>query len=73
MKMELMALQAEEGLVLDEKVFGDTSMDSMTDATVFHDRCMLEDIRSLVRGMACPAKIVHIFGCGLGRYEFPVG
>lgn len=68
-KVELMALEAEERLILDEEVVCDAAMNGVADAAVFHNGFVFKDIRALSGSVALPTKVIHILGGGFGWYE----
>ena len=59
MKMGLMALETQIGLILFLQVVGHCPVGIMTDSTVFHYRSMFKNERSLVTGMAVKAEIIE--------------
>jgi len=58
MEVDIVALRAEEGLVLFEQVVCYSSVGFVTDGTVLHHRFVFKDKRPLVTGMAGKAEIV---------------
>jgi hypothetical protein len=62
-EMELVALEAKEGLILLQKVVRNGAVGAVAYGTVFHHRCMLKDKRPLFGGMARETEVVQPFIC----------
>jgi hypothetical protein len=62
-EVKLVALKAEEGLILLEKVIGNGPVSTVTDSAVFHNRGMLKDKGPLLGSMAGQTKIIQPFVC----------
>ena len=62
MKVRLVALEADKGLILLKQVVADRSVGIMADATVLQDGSMLENEGALLVVMAVVAEVIQAFG-----------